>query len=1296
MSGSFARATAVSKHAASPLTRSVHAVAQKAVAERMSAAEKPERNFARGGVWAPWGIPANPPNDSGGARSSFGSAGELLLQRKLMVGSTTDPLEAEADQMAEHVLAERSVSVSGARAGSAEVVRRCACGTERNKTILRRATADVAPVEAPSIVHDVIRSSGRPLDDGLRRDMEDGFGFDFSRVRVHTEGAADAAARAIGAHAFTTGHNIVFANGQYAPTQTSGRRLIAHELAHVMQQGSAEATARIGRKPAKVAQSDLVGDAASRLRGVRSSIQLLALQRAAGNQEVTGLIQRAPNQSIDPLTLLTGESDIYAAPISDRPVEQMSKSEVDDEINRIERWIGKQNQSTPDVVKRENRLADLRQRQTELGAPVKAHRATPVVAVKPRCLTESLDITQMTRDEMAAELDSIVRFLRLGPSKSDIAKVTHFKNALEQALEGQREQENEEVRKRDIALALQPITTGNTYEDFRKVLTVIASIAPDPNNTAQAALHLPNGMTVPVSNDEAFALKTQAAQMIKKYAAQSESWAEDTYQAFEERRQKGKEHPIVHGLVKWAADVDDLDELEMFGKKEQARSMQAQIKGLANSGELIRAFNLSVALDVWSEGYARQVGEWEAALMNSAGRWVLGLTVLKEGLTLLATAGAGSLIGSARTARGISALRATAEVAGATTFAGTAGAVGGYAASEKLTGGEVTLGGAVKAGRVGGGTGLAIGAAPGAVAATKEAFGVGKAATTLGNVGRSVAAEVVGNTPVNVGAAGIQGESMKDAAISTVTSSTISGAGSQAVAKIAKGSKVVSTVAGAGVGGTAATAGALATGKDARDTVIAGAFGTAGGALGPHLAESNKNYLEGRSGGSSTEGAPKPPTTDERFDFSDTASGSGARSGGSAPPAESGVGGKFDLSDVGGSPPANPGSGPKAATTGTTVGTPTSSATSVTSQSSAPALTGSRRTSFGGPNEPPLPADVDIEGAVERGLSEHDADRRPYGEAPRPELSEVESAAGGASSPHQQARINAAARGQVDYGLPHPAAAAAARSRLRSGSGTPRDALTVIRQSVGVARGYMSGELGQGGLSGIGLAGRCMMARDITALSIAAQLEGTGVPASIRRYSVNGVAGRMTGQSHQFTVVEFHFPDHSEAFILDPTYAQFIRPGGEVGSGRVGDRARSGAGSAESIARLIEDGYVPLNPTTARIYLDSLVPQGNPTIDPARLLSGQGGIDPEGRGPSSHIEVGGGAAPLSDQLESQPFLEPSTEDFARASGALREQGRSDLAHEVDELSALLAHHGLDNPRPFTPDDFETAGQTPPP
>lgn len=831
----------------------------------------------------------------------------LPLQRKLMVGHTTDPLETEADQIADYVLTKRAADKAGPvpvrqdqSNGNGQPRGLSAHG--QHKIIRRRATQEVGSMEAPPIVHQVTQSSGRPMDSQLRRDMEGSFGADFSRVRVHTEDEAGAAARSIGARAFTTGHHIVFANGQYAPTHTSGQRLIAHELAHVLQQGAA-----------------------------------------------TNIVQRAPNQSIDP-SVLFGESDIYAAPVSDKPVDQMAKSEVDDEINRLERWIGKQNRTTPDFIQRERRLTDLYQRQKKLGAPSKTRRGTPPMAIKPRVLTESLDISQMTRAEMATELDAIVGFLRIGPSKSDIKKVTRFQHLLELALDDKRDQENEEVRRHDIAIALQPITTGNPYEDFRKVLTVIMGILPDPSTPGLATLYLPNGMAIPVSNEEATALKTQAGKLIKRYALQTEELAEDTYQAFEERRQKAKEHPIVHGLVKWAAGVDDLGELEMFGKKEKARSIQMQINRLADEGKLLDAFNVSNAFEAFSTGYARQVGEWEAELMKSAGRWVIGLTVLKEGLTLLATAGAGSLISSARAVRGISALRATAEVASLTTAAGTAGAVGGYVVSQKVTGDDISLKGTVKAARVGGGTGFAIGAAPGAAAKAKEVFGVGKAATTVGNVARGAAADVVANTPVNIASAAIQGDSIKDAAVSTITSSAITGGGGQIVGKIAKGNKVISTVGGAVVGGAGGTAGAIAAGKDKQSTIIAGVAGTVGGALGPHLEESNKNYLERRSGGRSTNNTPRPPTTDERFDFSDSASGGAPQRANSPAPPESGVAAKFDLSDSGGSPPSDT----------------TPHAANAPSKTSTPALTGSRRTSFGGTNEPPLPADTDIDAAVQR------------------------------------------------------------------------------------------------------------------------------------------------------------------------------------------------------------------------------------------------------------------------------------------------------------------------------------------
>lgn len=80
------------------------------------------------------------------------------------------------------------------------------------------------------------RAAGQSLDGGTRAFMEGRFGHDFSRVRVHTDERANTAARAIGASAFTVGQDIWFARGRFAPQTNAGRRLLAHELAHTLQQ----------------------------------------------------------------------------------------------------------------------------------------------------------------------------------------------------------------------------------------------------------------------------------------------------------------------------------------------------------------------------------------------------------------------------------------------------------------------------------------------------------------------------------------------------------------------------------------------------------------------------------------------------------------------------------------------------------------------------------------------------------------------------------------------------------------------------------------------------------------------------------------------------------------------------------------------------------------------------------------------------------------------------------------------------------------------------------------------------
>ena len=82
------------------------------------------------------------------------------------------------------------------------------------------------------------QQSGKPLDPATRSRMESFLGADFSQVRVHTDGEAAQSASAINALAYTTGRDIVFAAGQYSPGTHAGRRMLAHELAHVVQQSS--------------------------------------------------------------------------------------------------------------------------------------------------------------------------------------------------------------------------------------------------------------------------------------------------------------------------------------------------------------------------------------------------------------------------------------------------------------------------------------------------------------------------------------------------------------------------------------------------------------------------------------------------------------------------------------------------------------------------------------------------------------------------------------------------------------------------------------------------------------------------------------------------------------------------------------------------------------------------------------------------------------------------------------------------------------------------------------------------
>ena len=152
------------------------------------------------------------------------NSGRGILQAKLRVSAPDDAYEQEADRIADEILA----TPSGKAISS------------KTPPLIQRLTSPTAGYRttAPPSVEHVLSGSGRSLDTELQQDMSQRFGQDFSQVRIHTGAVAEQSAQEINAHAYTVGRNIVFGTGQFAPSSQQGKRLLAHELTHVVQQSN--------------------------------------------------------------------------------------------------------------------------------------------------------------------------------------------------------------------------------------------------------------------------------------------------------------------------------------------------------------------------------------------------------------------------------------------------------------------------------------------------------------------------------------------------------------------------------------------------------------------------------------------------------------------------------------------------------------------------------------------------------------------------------------------------------------------------------------------------------------------------------------------------------------------------------------------------------------------------------------------------------------------------------------------------------------------------------------------------
>ncbi|MDC8005370.1 DUF4157 domain-containing protein [Aureisphaera galaxeae] len=200
-----------------------------------------------------------------------------VVQKKLKIGESDDPYEAEADAVADKVVHQMDTPpIPPTNTGGPLVQKKCSnCEDEElrrkplSETITplaqRKALASQdSRVASPEVTQQInnSRGAGNAMDGNTQSFMEDRFGSDFSDVRIHTDNNATQLSKSLNAQAFTVGNDIYFNEGKYNPGTTQGKHLLAHELTHTIQQGGA-ISKKINKKSGKRIQRNILDDIGS-------------------------------------------------------------------------------------------------------------------------------------------------------------------------------------------------------------------------------------------------------------------------------------------------------------------------------------------------------------------------------------------------------------------------------------------------------------------------------------------------------------------------------------------------------------------------------------------------------------------------------------------------------------------------------------------------------------------------------------------------------------------------------------------------------------------------------------------------------------------------------------------------------------------------------------------------------------------------------------------------------------------------------------------------------------------------
>lgn len=401
------------------------------------------------------------------------------------------------------------------------------------------------------------RDEGQPLDPALRADMEARFGESFADVRVHDDAHAHRSAAALQASAYTVGPHVVFSRDRFAPQATPGRRLLAHELAHVVQQRRGGAAPVLSPQAPHEAAAE---QAASQVAAGQASVQVAggtgvgvareretdAQRLSEGAPDAAPICEApAPYPLEDPLTRgaepgprywLTHEPDVAA----------MRPHRLDDEANQIDEWFARQTTSSRDdarLLEVRNRLrAEALAREQRAARPAprrKKGKQTPAqpatdaggADTRPRFLREQRSIGSADPGALATEYDELLTYAQdenIPKEERELAQIelANLRPAMRDELARRSNQRHAEA----IGQALAPDAAWDVRSHLSGAAKRIDSIRALPGHPGHS--YLMRGSEMLVMSDEQVAAVRDS--MIKTMARQTSGTHHDTEQVQQE------------------------------------------------------------------------------------------------------------------------------------------------------------------------------------------------------------------------------------------------------------------------------------------------------------------------------------------------------------------------------------------------------------------------------------------------------------------------------------------------------------------------------------------------------------------------------------------------------------------------------------------------------------------------------------------------------------------------------------------------------------------------------------------